>query len=78
MVIEAKVHSARVPDQDGLKLLLEPTRDRFPSLKHLRLDAGYEGRGKRWAEEVLGMSVEVVRKPPKPVPEKVVKIWAEE
>ncbi len=78
MVIEAKVHSARVPDQDGLKLLLEPTRDRFPSLKHLRLDAGYEGRGKRWAEEVLGMSVEVVRKPPKPVPEKVAKIWAEE
>jgi hypothetical protein len=47
-------------------------------LKHLWLDAGYEGRGKRWAEEVLAMSVEVVRKPPKPVPEKVAKIWAEE
>ena len=30
-------------------------------------------------EEVLGLSVEVVRKPPKPVPEKkVAKIWAEE
>ena len=35
-------------------------------LKHLWLDAGYEGRGKRWAEQVLGLSVEevVVRKPP--------------
>ncbi len=48
------------------------------SLKHLWLDAGYEGRGKRWAEECLGLSVEIVRCPPKPVPEKVAKIWATE
>jgi hypothetical protein len=47
-------------------------------LKHLWLDAGYEGRGKRWAEEVLGLSVEVVRKLQKPTPEKVAKIWAGE
>ena len=47
-------------------------------MKHLWLDAGYEGRGKRWAEEVLGLSVEeVVRKPPKPIPEKVAQIWAQ-
>src|SRR4028119_491429 len=43
-----------------------------------RRDAGGEGRGKRWAEEVLGLSVDVVRKPPRPVPEKVAKVWAEE
>ncbi len=30
------------------------------------------------SEEVLGLSVEVVRKPPKPVPEKVAKVWAQE
>src|SRR5215204_2141678 len=36
------------------------------------------GAGRRWAEEVLGLSIEVVRKPPKPVPEKVAKVWAEE
>lgn len=47
-------------------------------LSHLWLGAGYQGRGKRWAEEVLGSSVEVVREPPKPVPEKVAKVWAEE
>jgi hypothetical protein len=40
--------------------------------------AGYEGRGKRWAEEALGMSVEIVRKPKKPVAEKVAMIWAKE
>ena len=35
-------------------------------LWHLWVDAGYQGRGERWAEEVMGLSVEVVvRKPPK-------------
>ena len=70
LVLKAKVHSAKVPDQDGLRLLLESARTGLSRLKHLWLDAGYEGRGRRWAEEALGLSVEVVRKPPKPVPEK--------
>src|SRR5829696_7305015 len=78
LVIKVKIHSAKVPDQDGLRLLLESARTELSRLKHLWLDAGYEGRGRRWIEEVLGLSVEVVRKPPKPTPEKVAKIWAEE
>jgi putative transposase len=64
LVLKAKVHSAKVPDQDGLKLLLESGRTEARHLKHLWLDAGYEGRGKRWAEEVLGLSIEIVRRPP--------------
>jgi putative transposase len=71
LLLKAKVHSAKVPDQDGLRLLLESTRSGISRLKHQWLDAGYEGRGKRWAEEALGMSIEIVRKPQKPVPEKV-------
>ena len=78
LLLEARVHSARVPDPDGIRLLLEPPRGRFPRLSHLWVGAGYQGRGKRWAEEVLGLSVEVVRKPPKPVPEKVAERWAAE
>jgi putative transposase len=78
LVLKAKVHSAKVPEQDGLRLLLESARSGLSRLKHLWLDAGYEGRGKRWAEEMMGLSVEVVRKPAKPVPEKVARIWAEE
>ena len=78
LVLKAKVHSAKIPDQDGLRLLLESARTGLLCPKHLWLDAGYEGRGKRWAEDVLGLSVEVVRKPPKPVPEQVAKVWAEE
>jgi transposase len=79
LVLGAKVHSAKGHDvEDGIKLLLESARIELSRLKHLWVDAGYRGRGRKWAEEVLGLSVEVVRKPPKPVPEKVAKIWAEE
>ena len=78
LVLKAKVHSAKVPDQDGLRLLLKSAREELSCLKHLWLDAGYEGSGKRWAEEVLSLSVEVVRRPRKAAPEKVARLWAEE
>jgi putative transposase len=78
LVIEARVHSAKVPDEDGIRLLLNPARDRLARLWHLWVDAGYQGRGRRWAEEVMGLSVEVVRKPRRPIPEKVAEVWARE
>src|ERR671910_77262 len=78
LLLGVRVHSAKVPDADGIRLLLEPVRARLRRLSHLWVDAGYQGRGKRWAEEVLGLSVEVVRKPKKPLPEEIAKRWAEE
>ncbi len=78
LVLEARVHSARVPDEDGIRLLLDPARERLARLSHLWVDAGYQGRGRRWMEEVFGVSVEVVRKPQKPVPEEVAELWAQQ
>jgi putative transposase len=78
LVLKAKVHSAKVPDQDGIKLLLKGIRDRLPRLSHLWVDAGYQGRGKDWVEKVLGLSVEVVHRTPKPTPDKVALMWAKE
>jgi putative transposase len=78
LVLKAKVHSAKVPDQDGLKLLLKAARERFLRLSHLWVDAGYQGRGNEWAEQQLGLSVEVVHRTPPPIPEKIARIWAEE
>ena len=78
LVVEARVHSAKVPDQDGIRRLLEPARSRLPRLSHLWVDAGYRGRGKGWAEHSLGVEVEVVNRSPKPTPEKVLRIWARE
>jgi putative transposase len=77
LVMKAKVHSTKVSDQDGLRLLLECARMETSGIKHLSLDAGYQGKGKSWAEGVLGLSVKVVRKPLKPVSEKVVRLWDE-
>ena len=61
-----------------MRLLLEGARTEISSLKHLWLDAGYQGKGKRWVQQVLGLSVEIVRRPPKPIPEEVARTWAQE
>jgi len=78
-VVEVRVHSAKVPDQDGIRRLLEPARSRLARLSYLWVDAGYRGRGKEWAEQALGVKVEVVNRSPKPPPEKVLRVfWAKE
>ncbi len=41
LVVKAKVHSAKVPDQDGLKVLLESAPTGVSRLQHLWLEAGY-------------------------------------
>jgi len=81
LVLKARVHSAEIQDRDGIKLLLEPTPDRLPRrLSHLWLDAGYTGQdnGAGWVEETLGWTAEIVRHPPKPVPEEVMMRWTRE
>jgi NAD(P)-dependent dehydrogenase (short-subunit alcohol dehydrogenase family) len=45
-VLEARVHNAKVPDEDGIRLLLKQVRERFPHLSHLWVGAGYQGRGR--------------------------------
>jgi putative transposase len=35
LVLKAKVHSVKVPDQDGIELVLERARDRLAGLTHL-------------------------------------------
>jgi putative transposase len=55
LVFKAKVYSAKVSVQDGIKLLLKTARERLPRLSHLWVDAGYQGRGKEWAEQELGL-----------------------
>jgi putative transposase len=80
LVLEARVHSARLMDRDGIKTLLEAARDSFPRLSHVWLDAAYNAqeKGADWVEKVLGWSAEIVRHPRKPAPEEVMRIWARE
>jgi putative transposase len=79
-VLKATVHSPKVMDYEGIKRLLRRADEKFPRLKHLWLDAGYRGedKGKGWVEKALGWSVELVERPHKPAPEKVLEAWAAE
>ena len=81
LVLEVRVHSAKVMDRDGIKLLLDPSSaDRLPHLSQLWLDAGYNGqeKGADWVHKVLGWTAEIVRHPAKLAPEKVMKAWVRE
>lgn len=81
LVLEVRVHSARVMDRDGIKLLLDPSSwDRLPRLSHLWLDAGYNGqdKGADWVQKVVGWTAEIVRHAPKPVPDEVMRTWVRE
>ena len=80
LVLEARVHSAKIQDRDGIKLLLKPARTTLARLSHVWLDAGYTGqdKGAGWVESVLGWTAEIVRHPPKPAPEEVMMRWARE
>jgi hypothetical protein len=74
LVVKAKVHSAKVPNQDGLRLLLESARSELSRLRHLFGWRPSRREGERdGLRKGMGLSVEVVPKPAKRVPEKVVK-----
>ena len=79
-VLKAKVHSAKVMDLEGIKMLLRRANERFPRLRHLCLDAGYRGedKGADWVRKALGWSVDLVERPKKPAPEEVLMRWARE
>jgi putative transposase len=65
-VLKAKVHPADIMDRDGVILLVEGATKQFPRLRHVWLDAGYNGRGKGkdWIETTLGWTAKIVQHPP--------------
>ena len=69
LALKAKVHTADVMDRDGVTLLLSPaeTREQFPQLSHVWLDAGYngKGKGKDWIEQELSWTAQIVQHPPR-------------
>lgn len=74
LVLTVSVHPANIMDRDGVKLLLaDPVPTEFPRLRHVWLDAGYngQGKGKDWIERTLGWSAEIVAHPPRHK-----KVWA--
>jgi putative transposase len=63
LVLKTVVHAADVSDRDGARQVLTTITKRYPTLRHLWVDAGYAGTTVTWIEQTLGLSVTVVRKP---------------
>jgi putative transposase len=64
LICALNVHPANIMDRDGIKLVLtESVRARLVRMRHLWLDAGYNGRGKGkdWVEQVTGWTVQTVK-----------------
>ncbi len=68
LLLKAKVHPADIMDRDGVMLLVDGVANQFPRLRHVWLDAGYngKGKGKDWLETTLGWTAKIVQRPPKP------------
>jgi putative transposase len=68
LVLRAVVHPADIMDRDGVKLVLHAgVRIQFPRLRHVWLDAAYngKGKGKDWIEQTVGWSAQIVQHPPR-------------
>jgi len=63
LVLKAVVHPANIADRDGAQLVLEGITTRYPTLRHLWVDAGYAGTTVAGIGQALGLTVHVVRKP---------------
>jgi putative transposase len=66
LVVKALVHPADVPDGAGGQRLLEAIPHLttvLPRLRHLWVDAAYQGGFKDWVEQTLGWTVAVVKRP---------------
>jgi putative transposase len=64
LVLRATVHAANIQDRAAVPQVLEGVKDLFGRLAHIWLDQGYTGTGKRWIEEHLGWTTEIVRHAP--------------
>ena len=58
-VLKAKVHSAKVMDHEGIKVLLDRAKGLFPRLAHLWMDGGYtaEDKGADWVRKAFSGGV---------------------
>jgi putative transposase len=64
LLLNVHVHEASISEQWGATRVLAPLLGRFPRLRLVRADAGYEGGLGCWLERVTGLRLEVVHKPP--------------
>ena len=56
MILQVLVHEANIQDYHGGRDVLLPLQGRFPRLKHIWADSGYNKAGfVEWVKETLGL-----------------------
>jgi putative transposase len=56
------VHIASIQDRDGAKLVLEKVPKRFPRLKLIWADGGYQGKLIKWVKDTCQSVLEIVKR----------------
>ncbi len=64
LLLSVCVHEASVSESWGATRVLAPLVGRFPRLRIVRADGGYQGGLASWLERIVGLRLEVVHKPP--------------
>jgi putative transposase len=63
LLLRAVVHPADVADREGAKLVLHDLTVCLPTVQHVWVDMGYQGRLLDWAQQTLGLTLTVVKRP---------------
>lgn len=61
-LLAAVVHGAGVQDAAGARLLLPQLACRYPGVRTVYADGGYQGTLLHWASEVLGMQMSTIKR----------------
>ena len=77
-VLKAKVHTADSMDRDGVIFVVDEATTQFPRLRHVWLDAGYngKGKGKDWIEKTLDGLPRLFSIHPSRTPFGLLKVWS--
>jgi putative transposase len=63
LVLKAVVHTADVADTDGARQVMGGLRERYPRMRLVCSDRGYNGALADWMKEKLGWALEIVKPP---------------
>ena len=62
LVLMVVVHSAKIQDRDGARLLLAKAKGLFPRLQRIWADGGYAGKLIGWLQETCGWVLEIIKR----------------
>jgi putative transposase len=63
-LLTATVHAADIQDREGAESVLNETQDLCPDVIHGWADQSYSGDLVEWAAKELGITIEIVKRPP--------------